>query len=410
MGDFHQTGVITTLHRLGRIDVERLEQELLSFGEVRPIALVLPCLHSEVRDVALKGIVETLKKVRYLRQLVVSVSGTSRRDEFDELRAAFDGVRTFTGEPPTFLFNGGPRVQALYERLREEDLDAGGDGKGRSTWLAYGYVLATNVARVIALHDCDIREYRRDLLARLCFPTANPHLGYEFAKGYYGRATDRLYGRVTRLFMTPLLRAMKSVLGPLPPLDYLDSFRYPLAGECSMTTDLARINRIPGDWGLEVGVLAEVYRNCALKRICQVELVENYDHKHQDLSEADATRGLHRMVVDIAGSLIRNLASYGVDFSSGFLNTLIATYVRMAQDAIASYSDDAALNGLTFDRHEEEMAVETFSRALRAAGLGFVRDPMGAPPIPNWNRVISALPEFLDDLREAVEADGQDPA
>ncbi len=410
MGDFHQTGVVTTLHRLGRIDVDRLERELLSFRDVRPIALVLPCLHSEVRDVALKGIVETLKTMRYLRQLVVSVSGTDRRDEFDELRAAFDGVRTFTGEPPTFLFNGGPRVQALYGRLRDEELDPGGDGKGRSTWLAYGYVLATNVARVIALHDCDIREYRRDLLARLCFPTANPHLGYEFAKGYYGRATDRLYGRVTRLFMTPLLRAMKSVLGPLPPLDYLDSFRYPLAGECSMTTDLARINRIPGDWGLEVGVLAEVYRNCALKRICQVELVENYDHKHQDLSEADATRGLHRMVVDIAGSLIRNLASYGVDFSSGFLNTLIATYVRMAQDAIASYSDDAALNALNFDRHEEEMAVETFSRALRAAGLGFVRDPMGAPPIPNWSRVIAALPEFLDDLREAVEADGQDPA
>jgi glucosyl-3-phosphoglycerate synthase len=410
MADFHQTGVVTTLHRLGRTDSDRLERELLSYSEVRPIALVLPCLHSEVRDVALKGIVETLKRVRYLRQIVVSVSGTSRRDDFEELRSAFEGVRTLDGESPVFLFNGGPRIQEIYQRLREEALDPGGDGKGRSTWLAYGYVLATNVARVIALHDCDIRDYRRELLARLCFPTANPQLGYEFAKGYYGRATDRLYGRVTRLFMTPLLRALKSVLGPLPPLDYLDSFRYPLAGECSMTTDLARINRIPGDWGLEVGVLAEVYRNCALKRICQVELVENYDHKHQELSESDPTRGLHRMVVDIAASLIRNLASYGVDFSSGFLNTLSATYRRMAQDAIGSYSDDAALNALSFDRHEEEMAVETFTRALRAAGLAFVRDPMGAPAIPNWNRVTSALPEILDDLRDAVEADSCDPA
>jgi glucosyl-3-phosphoglycerate synthase len=78
--------------------------------------------------------------------------------------------------------------------------------------------------------------------------------------------------------MTPLLRAMKSVLGALPLLEYLDSFRYPLAGECSLTTDLIRINRIPSDWGLEVGVLAEVFRNCSLKRICQVELVENYEH------------------------------------------------------------------------------------------------------------------------------------
>jgi glucosyl-3-phosphoglycerate synthase len=175
-----------------------------------------------------------------------------------------------------------------------------------------------------------------------------------------------------------------------------------------MTVDQARINRIPSDWGLEVGLLVEVYRNCSPKRICQVELTENYDHKHQDLSETDASRGLHRMVLDIASSLIRNLASYGVEFDAGFLNTLTAAYLRTAQDAIASYSDDAALNGLVFDRHEEEFAVETFLGALRAAGLGFVRDPMGAPQIPNWNRVTSALPEFLDELREAVEADASD--
>jgi glucosyl-3-phosphoglycerate synthase len=110
-----------------------------------------------------------------------------------------------------------------------------------------------------------------------------------------------------------------------------------------MTTDLVRANRIPADWGLEVGVLAEVFRNCSLKRVAQVELVANYDHKHQDLSPNDATRGLHRMVVDIAASLIRNLASYGVEFEAGFLNTLIAAYVRTAQDSIARYSDDAKL-------------------------------------------------------------------
>jgi glucosyl-3-phosphoglycerate synthase len=168
------------------------------------------------------------------------------------------------------------------------------------------------------------------------------------------------------------------------------------------------MNRIPADWGLEVGMLSEVYRNCSLKRICQVELVDNYDHKHQDLSEGDATRGLHRMVSDIASSLIRNLASYGVEFDAGFLNTLTAAYVRTAQDAIASYNDDAMLNGLLFDRHAEEVAVETFTRALRGAGLDFVRDPLGNPQIPNWNRVTSALPDFLDQLRGAVEADAGD--
>lgn len=405
MADFHQSGVITTLHRLGAPGVERLERELLSYSPSRPIALVLPCLFSELRGEGLKGIVDVLRGVRYLRQIVVSISGACDRADYEEMRAFWEGVHTIDGESPTMLWNSGPRLEALYERLRREGLDPGADGKGRSVWLANGYVLATDVSRVIAVHDCDIRGYHREMLARLCYPTANPNLHYEFAKGYYARVTERLDGRVTRLFMTPLLRAMKTVLGSHPLLDFLDSFRYALAGECSMTTDQARMNRIPADWGLEVGVLTEVYRNCSLKRVCQVELCENYDHKHQELSEDDATRGLHRMVVDIASSLIRNLASYGVEFDSGFLNTLTAAYLRTAQDAIASYNDDAALNGLGFDRHEEERAVETFTRALRAAGLGFVRDPMGAPQIPNWNRVTSALPDLLEELREAVEAD-----
>jgi glucosyl-3-phosphoglycerate synthase len=408
MADFHQSGVITTLHRLGSPGVERLESELLSYSKARPVALVLPCLIDELRGEGLKGIVDVLRGVPYLRQIVVSISGTEDPADYDEMRRFWDGVRTLDDRPPVLLWNSGRRVQTLYERLREEGLDAGDDGKGRSAWLAYGYVLATGTARVIAVHDCDIRDYNRELLARLCYPTANPNLHYEFAKGYYARVTERLYGRVTRLFVTPVLRAMKAVLGSVPLLEFLDSFRYALAGECSMTTDQARMNRIPSDWGLEVGMLVEVYRNCSLKRICQVELAENYDHKHQGLSEQDPGQGLHRMVTDIAGSLIRNLASYGVEFDAGFLNALVAAYVRTAQDAIASYNDDALLNGLGFDRHEEEVAVETFTRALRAAGLGFVRDPLGNPQIPNWNRVTSALPGFLEELRDAVEADAGD--
>jgi glucosyl-3-phosphoglycerate synthase len=407
VADFHQTGAITTLHRLGRSDLERLEEDLCRFAVDRPIALVLPCLHAELQDVALKGIIEALRGVHYLSQIVVSVSGTDRRADYEEMSAAFEGVATCDGEPATLIWNGGPAISALYRRLEAEGLSPGRDGKGRSAWLAYGYVLASNAARVIAVHDCDIRDYDRELLARLCFPVANPNLNYEFAKGYYGRVTDRLYGRVTRLFMTPFLRAMKAVLGPHALLDFLDAFRYPLAGECAMTAEIARSTRIPSDWGLEVGMLSEVYRNCSLKRVCQVEVIENYDHKHRELSEEDPSQGLHRMVVDIAASLIRNLASHGVEFDAGFLNTLTVAYVRLAQDAVAAYSHDAALNGLEFDRHEEELAVETFSRALRTAGLSFVHDPLGAPQIPNWTRVSSALPDFLQALREAVEADNR---
>ena len=69
----------------------------------------------------------------------------------------------------------------------------------------------------------------------------------------------------------------------IPYLRFLDDFRYALAGEFAMTADLARVIRIPSHWGLEVGVLAEVYRNVAPLRVCQVDLTDNYEHKHQDL-------------------------------------------------------------------------------------------------------------------------------
>src|SRR5690606_26573172 len=214
--DFHQTGAITTLHRLpsearnesAAADLQRLEAEIRHHASARPIALVLPCLYDELRDIALKGIVETLRGVGYLHQVVVSVDGAESRDEFDEMRAAFDGIRTLDGRGAVLVWNDGPRIRAIDSRLRAEGLDAGERGKGRATWLAFGYVLATAEAHVVAVHDCDIRNYPRELLARLCYPTVHPNLNYEYAKGYYGRVTDRLYGRVTRLFMTPLLRAM----------------------------------------------------------------------------------------------------------------------------------------------------------------------------------------------------------
>jgi len=269
----------------------------------------------------------------------------------------------------------------------------------------FGYVLSNGPCDVIALHDCDITTYSRELLARLCYPVANPNVDFEFAKGFYARVSGKMHGRVTRLFVTPLIRSLEAIFGYLPLLVYLDSFRYPLAGEFAMKADLARVNRIPGDWGLEVGTLAEVYRNCSLKRICQTELCKNYDHKHQALSAEDPAKGLVRMCIDIAKTLFRTLAAEGVVFGNGVFNTLQVQYIRTAQDAINRYRADAAINSLEFDRHEEEGAVAAFARGLKIAAAQYMEDPLGAPLIPNWNRITSAIPDFLEMLGEAVEAD-----
>lgn len=400
MADFHQTGIVTTLHRLTPNSVERLEADLEKFSRNKPIGLVLPALYSEFETVAMQRIVAELRHVRYLQRIVLAL-GRANAEQFDRARSFFKDFYT----PVTVIWVDSERVQNVLRMLEERGLSAGDDGKGRSCWLSYGYILAKRDCDIVALHDCDIVNYDRQLLARLCYAIAHPHLPYEFCKGYYARVTDRMHGRVTRLFMSPLVRAMEGMAPGNAFLRYLDSFRYPLAGEFAMDVNLARVNRIPANWGLEVGVLAEVFRNCSVSRTCQVDLTDNYEHKHQILSNDDPTKGLARMTLEIAKSLFSTLASEGLVFTADHFRSLEVRYVRMAQDTIASYYADAMINGLKFDRHAEEMAVAVFAKSLSQAAAEFVETPRGLPLIPNWNRVLAAFPEFFDLFQDAVDRD-----
>lgn len=398
MADFHQSGIITTLHRLGSPSLERIETELEAYRHRRPVALVLPALYTEFEGAAMRGIVSELAKVRYLDQIVVALGRASEA----QCRAAADFLKPL-GDAVSILHIEGKAVQEVLSTLRRNGVNAGEDGKGRAAWLAYGYVIAAGRADAIVLHDCDILTYSRELLARLCYPVVNPNLDYVFCKGYYSRVTDKLHGRVTRLLITPLIGSLVKLVGAHPFLVFLDSFRYPLAGEFCMMTDLARVNRIPWDWGLEVGVLAEVFRNHSPRRICQVDIADTYEHKHQALSADDPGKGLMRMTVDICKSLFRTLASEGIAFSEGFFKSLQVSYLRLAEDTIARYEADAAINGLGFDRHAEALAVESFSRAIMQAAGRFMEEPMGTPLIPNWNRVTAAVPGILDMVLAAVD-------
>lgn len=400
MSDFSQTGEVATLHRLDSRSLDSLERDISTFAGGQPIALVLPALYSEFEGQAMPRIIEEVSRVPYLSQVVIALAQADAQ-QFADARRRVAGLHPDV----RVIWNDGPRIQKIYSDLKEMHLDVGDDGKGRSCWLAYGYVLAGARSKIIALHDCDIVNYSRELLARLCYPVADLRLDYVFAKGYYARIAGRMYGRATRLLMTPVVRALERLIGYHPFLVYLESFRYPLAGEFCMDADLARINRIPSDWGLEVGVLAEVYRNFSVSRICQVDLCDNYEHKHQSLSADDPQKGLMRMSVDIAKTLFRTLAAEGVELSSGTFRTLQAQYVRAAEDLITRYNADALVNGLTYDRHAEEEAVDAFARGLRLAAESFLADPLGQPLIPNWNRVVAAIPDIYDRLNEAVECD-----
>lgn len=402
MSDFYQTDIITTLHRLGRPGLERIEHELEGFTKQRPMTLVLPALYAEFQADAIKGIVEELKKVRYVKEIVMSL-GRASDDEFRKARE-FLSVIPYDVK---IVHNEGKRIKEVYATLERNGLWAGEDGKGRSAWLAYGYVVASARTDVIALHDCDIVTYSREMLARLCYPVVNPNIDVVFCKGFYSRVTDRMHGRVTRLLITPLVRALQKLVGGHDFLSFLDSFRYPLAGEFCMTTDLAWVNRIPWDWGLEVGVLSEVFRNYSPRRVCQVDISDNYEHKHQPLSAEDASTGLMRMCIDICKTIFRVLAAEGVVFSENLFKSLEVGYLRLAEDTMVKYEADATLNGLVYERHEEAKAVEAFVKAIQKASQVLIENPLGTPLIPSWKRVSSAIPGVLDMLKMAVDEDNR---
>jgi glucosyl-3-phosphoglycerate synthase len=404
MADFYQNGIVTTMHNLSQRSNEDLEQELQQFSKARPMGLILPSLFSELEGEALPAIVDHLCEVPYLTEIVI---GLDRATE-----AQFRHALKFFKKLPQdhrVLWNEGPRLQALDAKLQKLGVAPKELGKGRNVWYCMGYTLASGKTESVALHDCDIVTYDRSLLARLIYPVANPHFNYEFCKGYYARiAGGKINGRVSRLLVTPLVKALKKTIGHNEYLEFIDSFLYPLAGEFSFRKDVLTDLRIPSDWGLEIGVLSEMHRNYASNRTCQVDIADAYDHKHQDLSLENVEAGLSKMSVDITKAFIRKLATQGETFTSETIRTLKATYYRIALDYIEMYRCDAMMNGLQLDIHNEEKAVEMFAENIMTAGQIFLDKPMDTPFIPSWNRVISAMPDVLEQLKEAVELDYQE--
>ena len=404
MTDFFQNGIITTLHNLTNRSLESLEGELCEYARERPMGLILPCLYSELEHPALADIVTKLSNIPYISDIIIGL------DQATEAQY-HHAVEYFSVLPQRhhILWNDGPRLQAVYNALGEADLAPVERGKGSNVWYCMGYALSLGHLKAVALHDCDIKTYDPMLVARLFYPVANPNFQYQFCKGYYARVTDtKLNGRVARLLVSPLIRAMKKIAPGDPYLDYLDSFRYPLAGEFALNASALHDLRIPSDWSLEVGLLSEMYRNYSTNRICQVEIADTYDHKHQNLSADDASKGLSRMSMDIAKSLFKKLATFGVVFDEGTVRTAKACYYRIALDLIESYANDATMNGLTLDRHQEEKAVEVFASNILKAGEAYLKGGDEMPFMPTWQRVSGAFPGVYRELQAAVEQDAAD--
>lgn len=400
MSDFFQNGVITTLQNLGGRSLDSIETELIEFSKRRRMVLLLPALYSEFETPAMHKIIEELKGVKYLYKIILGLDRATK-EQFEEVKKLMSVLPCKVD----VLWNDGPKIQEIYEELTIEGFHGlKTPGKGRNVWTMLGYGLADKDAYAFALHDCDIVNYTREVPARLFYPIVHPALDFEFNKGFYSRVTDKLHGRATRLLYTPLLNSLKKVYGQNRYLEYMESFRYALSGEFSFIRSLGRAITISPTWGLEVSTLSEVYKNTSNRRICQTQIMDSYEHKHQDLGSQDSGGGIYKMANDITKTLFRVLAQEGIVFSSGSFKTLLATYFQESRFEISKYNALSKLNGLEYTREKEIKAVEAFQQAIKEASIEFYEDPMGIPSLSSWTTVRSVMPnlsaKFLSDVEE----------
>jgi glucosyl-3-phosphoglycerate synthase len=418
MADFHQEPQITTLHALyealdGGGYLRNLERKLEAHAKHDHMCLLLPSLFSEIGNGdVLDGIVGRISEVRYLRSIVVALGGAPLESQFREAQAYFGQLKRADCDVRVIWVDG-PRIQGLLSEMGGREIPTGEAGKGQSVWVALGYLFARDEANTIALHDCDIVTYDRMMLGRLIEPVANPNNAFQFCKGYYARVSplDRsMKGRVTRLFVTPFVDTLSRVMcnQAMPELqrffEYHRGFKYPLAGEFCFTSDLARGINIAYDWGLEVATLSQVYDQLTRRQVAQIDLAPNYEHKHQELSPDDTTKGLHRMVVDIAKFYLTYMRSHGVALDDAYVDMLLHTYYQTALTYVRKYSYDADVNDLAYDLYAEEAAAGHFRGFLWDAWMQ-TKGPQEAKLIPSWNRVAYSFPQVYDRLLEAVEAD-----
>lgn len=323
---------------------------LHDFGHAAPDApigettVVVPMMQRDYASLAAERVLATLSQLSPAGVVI------PLRADADTVGDVLDWVEGFALDAEV-LWCSAPAVSDV---MADAGLDGPG-GKGRDVWLGIGQALT---AEYVVVHDVDARTFDAGLVRRLAFPLGR---GRRFVKGYYARIENqRLYGRLFRLFVVPLLRALDS-LHDHPVLDYLRSFRYALAGEFAMTTALARQVRAQPGWGLEVGTLGEAYRLAGFGDSAQVDLGV-HEHDHRAVGGPD---GLGEMAGAVGDAVVRTLVDAGVEPA---IQAVRSAYREAGRELVEQYAADAAFNGIVYDAAAERDQVETYAEAIDTLG------------------------------------------
>jgi glucosyl-3-phosphoglycerate synthase len=335
-------------------------------------AVVVPMTEREFAGLAAERVLNELQRIDPARVVVPLSAPAEQVPDVRDWLTGFD-------LPLDVLWCGGPHLESL---LADHGLD-GPEGKGRDVWLGLGQALE---AELVAVHDADTKTYDESYVRRLLFPLSR---GYEFSKGYYARVENRrLYGRLFRLFFTPLVRALREQ-ADAPILAYLDAFRYALAGEFAATSELVGSLRVQRTWGLEVGTLGEAFDAAGFEGSAQVDLGA-YEHDHRAVG---GPTGLSDMSRPVGEALFRLLADHGVEPDYGSLRE---RYRDVGHEFVRAYAADAAFNDLAFDREGERDQVRTYASSVRPPGED--------SRLPAWNDVDLSPAAVGEAVRADLEA------
>ena len=386
---------IATIHDFN-LDNEMMANRLMELKNQYPAGLIIPILSSDIQNIGLPKMIQEINQCEYLKKVIIALS-TNNPKEYDQAMQLSKDFKV----PCEVAWCNKPEVTQILEELKHKGLDVTSlSGKGKDVWIATG--IASLDLFAFALHDSDIVTYNKTIPTKLLYPIIEPKLDFFISKGYYARidqTNHKLYGRLNRLFIGPLLEVLQEKLQYSKFLTYLQSFSYPLAGEIAVYSDLATHLRIPNDWGLEIGLLAELYRNAAYRRICEVDL-GIYDHRHKTVRNDS----LLKTAEDSFVTLLRTLTeTENIEVSDPFLISLQVAYRRLSQDKIRQYHAEAICNNFDYNRHEEEVDVDLLCNVILTGGRKYLENPIKAQ-LPDWLRTISAMPNIRERLRdEAIE-------
>lgn len=402
MADFYQHARLPTLHHLATPDSNVRDAELVILTQNRPAVLLLPALFAETRRPALPAILHQVADVPYISEVVLSMNGMAESQVEPALKLCRESAG---GKKLKVLWNDGPALQAAHHRLVEGGWDGSFVGKGANIWMGLTYLKAAGHSGIVISHDTDILNYSPAMLAKLCFPVAHPNLGYRFAKGYYSRVADRLYGRVTRLLIFPLIQSFQDVLGVKPLLEHLESFRYPLSGEFAGDLNTVAGFSLPPAWGLEIAMLCESYHHLKPSEQCQVDLGFHFEHRHRQLVNPGLEHGLVAAAADVVRCLTYQILREAEERAAeSLLRLVLERYSKhRANEWMERYEHVALLNGLVFDHAEESLAIQAFTEALEALIATVATKGLSVPGMrPSPQHALERLPGLAEQIVATV--------